>query len=396
MPTPNVVVLLEEEHVLLVLQRGRPVRRRPDAERSVALGVEHALRVGHVVAAEELELLVEAELLVGLDELDRLAAAGGERPDALRAAVRGLLEVGLVVGRRRERREDRRVEGPARLLVGVLERGGRLLSGGVVRRDRGDAALAERAHRPRAERDAELVVRIRGPVDVVRLAVARERVRRGVRDDRRHLQLVDRVADAEQDAREEDPLDHVHLVLVHELLHLRIAVAGSFASSASMNWILRPPIRWPCARTYATKPRLTSIGGAEFGPLSVSRLPILSGFVADFRASPAHAPWRGCERHARNRRPDPRSLQELPAVEGPRRAVVAAHVVSFLSAVPSPTAPTLQRRDELASRSASRLSRILSRSRHSLCSARRDRPCSPRTSSTRTSRASSTASRSGC
>src|SRR4051794_10511462 len=57
-----------------------------------------------------------------------------------------------------------------------------------------------------------------------------------------------------------------------------------------MNWILRPPMRCPCARTYATKPRLTSIGGAEFGPLNVSRLPILSGFVADFRAIPAHAP----------------------------------------------------------------------------------------------------------
>src|SRR3954452_25420983 len=33
-----------------------------------------------------------------------------------------------------------------------------------------------------------------------------------------------------------------------------------------------------------------SIGGAEFGPLSVSRFPTRSVFVADFRASPAHAP----------------------------------------------------------------------------------------------------------
>src|SRR5262249_1063641 len=62
----ELVVLLEEEHVLLVLQRRRPVRRRLDTERRVALRIEHALRVGHVVAAEELELLVEAELLVRL------------------------------------------------------------------------------------------------------------------------------------------------------------------------------------------------------------------------------------------------------------------------------------------------------------------------------------------
>jgi hypothetical protein len=68
-----------------------------------------------------------------------------------------------------------------------------------------------------------------------------------------------------------------------------IAVAGLFASSASTNWILRPPIRLPCAFTYATKPRLTSIDGALFGPLNVSRLPIFSGFVADFFAIPAHA-----------------------------------------------------------------------------------------------------------
>src|SRR5262245_47633774 len=68
-----------------------------------------------------------------------------------------------------------------------------------------------------------------------------------------------------------------------------IAVAGVFASSASTNWILRPPTRLPCAFTYATKPRLTSMEGALFGPLNVSRLPIFSGFVADFLAIPAHA-----------------------------------------------------------------------------------------------------------
>src|SRR4029077_1927786 len=68
-----------------------------------------------------------------------------------------------------------------------------------------------------------------------------------------------------------------------------IAVAGLFASSASTNWILRPPIRLPCAFTSVTKPRLTSIDGALLGPLNVSKLPIFSGFVADFFAIPAHA-----------------------------------------------------------------------------------------------------------
>src|SRR5262245_9302761 len=69
-----------------------------------------------------------------------------------------------------------------------------------------------------------------------------------------------------------------------------IAVAGLFASSASTNWILRPPIRPPRDFTYATNPRLTSIDGALLGPLKVRRFPIFSGFIADFFAIPAHAP----------------------------------------------------------------------------------------------------------
>src|SRR6478736_5165912 len=49
-------------------------------------------------------------------------------------------------------------------------------------------------------------------------------------------------------------------------------------------------MRLPCALTYATKPRLTSIDGALFGPLNVKRLPITRGFVASLRARPAQTP----------------------------------------------------------------------------------------------------------
>jgi len=67
---------------------------------------------------------------------------------------------------------------------------------------------------------AELIVRPRGAEDVGRAAIAGDRVRPGVGDDRRDLERVDRVAHGEQDVREDDALDEVDVILVGELLHL--------------------------------------------------------------------------------------------------------------------------------------------------------------------------------
>ena len=214
-------------------------------------------------------------------------------------------------------------EVPPRLLVGVLERRRRLLTRRVVGGDHRDAALADPVRGPGAERHAELVVRVRRAPDVGRLPVARERICSRVRDDGRHLRLVDRVADAEQDARVEDPLDHVH-AFAHELLHLLDRV-GRVVS------VVRVDELDPAAADAAA----VGLHVGDEAPLDVdrrSRVRAAEGQqVADLerlRRRPPRDPRPGAagfpERHARDRQPRARPLEERTAVER-RRCDVLAH-----------------------------------------------------------------------
>ena len=194
---------------------------------AVALGLEHAA-LGDEAAAVQRDLGGQAELLVLLDEGDRLGpgveAVHRLGPRPLDPGQVGLEVVGGAEGGQL---------GPGHLaagrLEGLLEAGGGLLAGGVVGRGQEHRAVLDLAGHVLAEGPGDLPVGERGPPDVVGALLAGDGVGPGVGDDERDLAVGDQVAHAQRHRRVHDADQGGHLVLLEQLLgrgHARLRPAA--------------------------------------------------------------------------------------------------------------------------------------------------------------------------